>query len=152
MTEELKPIEYSRHGFQASLPTEPLYTQNHYWFVQKPEGLVRCGFSPLVMRLMGDTVDFEINVSPGEAVEEYFSIGSIEAFKAVNDLYSPMSGIFVRHNPDLEHRLELLLDDPTGAGWLYEIKGEIPFHAMSVHEYVRKLDQCLDELKAGRES
>jgi glycine cleavage system H protein len=36
----------------------------------------------------------------------------------VSDLYAPLTGTVVAHNPDLQERPFLVNVDPEGAGWL----------------------------------
>jgi len=45
-------------------------------------------------------------------------LGVIESQKVVSDLFAPMSGTVVEHNPALRDQPFLVNSDPEGAGWL----------------------------------
>jgi glycine cleavage system H protein len=45
-------------------------------------------------------------------------VGVIESQKVVSDLFAPMSGTVVEHNPALGDQPFLVNSDPEGAGWL----------------------------------
>ncbi len=45
-------------------------------------------------------------------------LGVIESQKVVSDLFAPMSGTVVEHNPALGDQPFLVNSDPEGAGWL----------------------------------
>ena len=49
-------------------------------------------------------------------------MGTIEAVKAVSDLYSPVSGEVVEVNADLGKNSEAVNKDPYGAGWMVKIR------------------------------
>ncbi|MBM2846475.1 MAG: glycine cleavage system protein, partial [Bacteroidetes bacterium] len=50
------------------------------------------------------------------------TFGTIEAVKAVSDLYAPLSGSVVETNPELEKTPEIVNKDPYGKGWMVKIK------------------------------
>ena len=56
---------------------------------------------------------------PVQAGEEF---GEVESVKAVSPLYSPVTGEVVEVNADLPDQLEVLNQDPYGAGWIAKIR------------------------------
>jgi glycine cleavage system H protein len=54
-------------------------------------------------------------------VAAHQSFGTIEAVKAVSDLYAPASGRVVQTNAELAKAPELVNKDPYGKGWMIKI-------------------------------
>jgi glycine cleavage system H protein len=50
------------------------------------------------------------------------TFGTIEAVKAVSDLYAPVTGEIVAVNPALEDDPSLVNSDPYGEGWMVRIR------------------------------
>ncbi len=50
------------------------------------------------------------------------AFGTIEAVKAVSDLYSPVKGEIVEVNPALDDDPSLVNHDPYEAGWMVRMK------------------------------
>ncbi|AYJ47000.1 hypothetical protein [Rhodococcus sp. P1Y] len=47
--------------------------------------------------------------------------GWIRVGGTVVDVHAPASGQVTIHNPELAHYPELVIADPTGAGWLFAV-------------------------------
>ncbi len=60
--------------------------------------------------------------SPGDAFEKMEVFGTIEAVKAVSDLYAPISGEIVAVNETLDEDPALVNSDPYGEGWMIRIR------------------------------
>jgi glycine cleavage system H protein len=52
--------------------------------------------------------------------------GTIEAVKAVSELYSPLAGTIVEVNGALEKDPAVVNRDPYGAGWMIKLKLKTP--------------------------
>ena len=52
--------------------------------------------------------------------------GTIEAVKAVSELYSPVAGSIVEANKALEQDPALVNRDPYGSGWMVKVKLKDP--------------------------
>jgi glycine cleavage system H protein len=65
---------------------------------------------------------------PGEGapVTAHSPCGTIEAVKAVAELFAPLSGEVVEANALLEDHPELLNSDPYGEGWMIKIRASDP--------------------------
>ncbi len=143
-------VRYQRSRFSTRLPQGRLYTPSHCWLWQAVAGepeLWRVGFTRFATRMLGELVEHEFEVKPGDALKVGQIIGWVEGFKAVSDLYSVAVGQFVRGNPELAGNLELLTSDTYDAGWLYEFRGTPDPQAMDVKGYSAILDLTIDKVQ-----
>ena len=95
-------IRYKRSRFSTRLPVDRRYTASHFWTVEQQSGLWRVGMTKFATRMLGDLVEFEFDASPGQQVSVGQTIGWIEAFKALTDLYCVVDGVFESVNPLIE--------------------------------------------------
>ena len=58
----------------------------------------------------------------GDAFEKMEVFGTIEAVKAVSDLYCPISGEIIAVNESLEDDPALVNSDPYGEGWMIRVR------------------------------
>jgi len=100
--------------------------------------------------MLGDVVEFKITAVKGDRVSVGQTIGWIEGFKAVSELYCVAEGEFVRGNPDLDTDITLLDTKPYAEGWLYEVSGRPEPEATSVADYVALLDVTIDRMIDSR--
>lgn len=98
-------------------------------------------------RMLGDLVEFEFDARPGQQVSVGQTIGWIEAFKALTDLYCVVEGVFAGVNPLIEQDISLVDTDPYGKGWLYSVSGAPDVDSVDVHGYVEILDLTIDKMK-----
>jgi glycine cleavage system H protein len=64
--------------------------------------------------------------SPGDTFSRMDVFGTIEAVKAVSDLYSPLTGEIVAVNEALAEDPALVNSDPYGEGWMVRIRASDP--------------------------
>jgi glycine cleavage system H protein len=104
-----------------NIPSELRYTKDHEW--AKLEGdVVTVGITDYAQGELGDVVFVELP-EVGSEIEIEDTFGTIEAVKAVADLFSPVSGEVVETNTDiLEDAPETINSDPYGDGWMVKIK------------------------------
>ena len=146
MTDEPSTIAYKRARFKTHLPAKRMYAPSHFWMEEVEPGIWRAGFTKFASRMLGDLVEHDFELKPGDPVELGQIIGWIEGFKATSDLYCCLQGHFHRRNPDLRDDLELLRSSPYQKGWLYEVKGEPGEDAVDVHGYAQILDLAIDKV------
>ena len=79
------------------------------------------------------------------------TIGWIEGFKAVTELYAPLAGTFEGANPELETALGELHNHPYDRGWLYRVRGEPGDECLDAEGYAAFLDGTIDRM-TGRGS
>lgn len=139
-------LAYKRSQFSTRLPTDRYYTKAHVWVADQGDGTARIGFTRFATRMLGEVVEFEFETSLGTNIEEGQCIGWIEGFKAVSDLYAPVTGRFAGPNPDLEGSIGDIHHFPYDRGWLYRIEGDVPDDCMNPDEYARFLDGTIDRM------
>ncbi len=102
------------------IPTDLLYTKDHEW-VSLDGSVATVGITDFAQGELGDIVYIDIP----EGIEEIKtddSFGTIEAVKTVSELYSPVSGIIIAINNELNDNPEVVNNDPYGAGWMIKIE------------------------------
>jgi glycine cleavage system H protein len=104
-----------------NIPKDLKYTKDHEW--AKLDGdVVTVGITDYAQGELGDVVFVELPEA-GTEIDVDESFGTIEAVKAVADLFSPVSGEIVEANSDiLEDAPETINSDPYGDGWMVKIK------------------------------
>ena len=107
-----------------NLPENLKYTKDHEWILV--EGAVgTVGITDHAQGELGDVVFVELT-AVGKTVKQGESFGTIEAVKAVSDLYAPASGVIAEVNKDLTGNPELVNKDPYGKGWMVKIRIAAP--------------------------
>lgn len=99
--------------------------------------------------MLGDLVEFALEVSAGDPVEVGQPIGSVEGFKAITELYCVGDGEFISGNPELEQDITLFDSDPYHRGWLYRFRGTPDPDSVDVHGYVSILDATIHKMLAS---
>ena len=148
-------IPYKRSRFQTRLPTDRVYTPSHFWLLETGPGAYRVGFTRFATRMLGEVVEHGFEVKPGATVKVGQTIGWVEGFKAMSDLYCVCDGSFSGGNPEIEADPTLTDSDPYGRGWLYAVRNATPEpNGMPVRKYMELLDMTIDKMqgKSGGES
>ena len=143
-------IHYKRSRFSTRLQTDRSYTAGHHWLRREEDDLWRIGFTKFAVRMLGEAVELGFEVEPGAPVETGQPVGWIEGFKAITDLYSPLTGRFEKSNPDLDKEIKLVQTDPYGRGWLYAVRGTPGQGCLDVQGYVSVLDATIDKMLGQR--
>ena len=98
------------------------YTKEHEWVKVEGETAVE-GLTDYAQSELSDIVMVELP-AVGKKVKAGDSVGTIEAVKAVSDLYAGLSGEVVEVNEKVVSEPALINKDPYGEGWLYKIKAD----------------------------
>ena len=80
----------------------------------------------------------------GAKVRQGEPFGTVEAVKAVSDLYSPVTGEVIEVNQKLADQPELVNQDPYGEGWMIKVKLQDPSEVerlMSAEEYKKLIEE-----------
>jgi glycine cleavage system H protein len=102
-----------------NFPDDLKYTPDHEWIrTEGNNGWV--GITDFAQSELGDVVYVEIPVV-GAKVEKGKSFGTIEAVKAVSDLFAPITGEIVEVNAEVKDHPEIVNKDPYGSGWIVKI-------------------------------
>jgi glycine cleavage system H protein len=102
-----------------NFPENLKYTKDHEWvLVDGNTGTV--GITEYAQGELGDVVFVELPVI-AKSLKQHESFGTIEAVKAVSDLYAPVSGSVTEINKALAATPELVNKDPYGDGWMVKV-------------------------------
>ena len=104
----------------SNVPENLKYTKEHEWALIDGD-VVTVGITDHAQSELGDIVFVELP-AVGTEVAKDEAFGSIEAVKAVSDLYAPISGEVVEINEVLEDAPETVNEDAYGKGWMLKIK------------------------------
>jgi len=151
MPEAAPDVRYKRSRFSTRLPRERSYTRGHLWLRSRGEGVWEIGITRFALRMLGDPVEIDFEVRPGDPLETGQVLGWVEGFKAVSDLFAPLPGEFVEANPALGEDIELIQSSLYDRGWLYAIRGEPGTDCTDVQGYMDHLDATIDRM-LGQES
>ena len=99
---------------------ETRYTKDHeYIRVDGDTGTV--GITDYAQSQLGDVVFVELP-KVGDKLKAHDVFGTIEAVKAVSELYSPVAGEVVEINSRLDGEPALVNNDPYGDGWMIKLR------------------------------
>jgi len=102
------------------IPSDFKYTKEHEWV--KVEGnIATIGITDYATGELGDVVFVE-TTKVGTKVQQMKPFGTIEAVKAISDLFSPLSGEVVEVNSEVAGEAAIINQDPYGHGWIIKIK------------------------------
>jgi len=144
---ESRHLAYRRSHFRTRLPLGRLYTAAHQWLADEGGGTWRVGYTKFALRMLGDPVEFDFEVVPGQVVERGQAIGWLEGFKAVTDVFTPLGGTFAGANPELASTIELLRSSPYERGWLFRVRGTPGVDCVEVDGYAEHLDATIDRMR-----
>lgn len=106
----------------SEIPGGLRYTEEHeYVRDTETEGEVLIGITDYAQGELGDVVYVELPQG-GDAFDRMESFGTIEAVKAVSELYCPVAGEIVEVNGALEEDPALVNSDPYGEGWMIRLR------------------------------
>jgi glycine cleavage system H protein len=110
----------------SAIPDDLLYTEEHEYV--KPageEGVYYVGITDYAQGELGDVVYVELPAA-GDRVGRMDVFGTVEAVKAVSDLYAPVTGEVVAVNEALADDPGLVNNDPYGKGWMLKVRVSEP--------------------------
>lgn len=137
---------YRRARFTTRLPTHYLYARSHFWLLEVEPGLWRVGLTHFATRMLGDFVECDFQIADGEPVKIGQTIGWVEGFKAVADIFCVASGDFAGFNTELNKKPELVDKDAYDRGWLFMVRGTPDATCVDCAGYVALLDQAVDRI------
>ncbi|CAN5511254.1 glycine cleavage system protein GcvH [soil metagenome] len=106
----------------SDIPKDLLYTEDHEYV--KPAGepdVVLIGVTDYAQGELGDIVFIELP-KVGATFNKHDVFGTIEAVKAVSELYAPVSGEVVEINGRLDAEPALVNTSPYGDGWMVKVR------------------------------
>jgi glycine cleavage system H protein len=103
-----------------NFPDDVKYTKDHEWIrVQGTTGTI--GITEYAQGELGDVVFVDLPAI-GKKVKQGESLGTIEAVKAVSDIYSPVAGEVIETNAVLQKSPETVNKEPYTNGWMIKLK------------------------------
>jgi glycine cleavage system H protein len=106
----------------AEIQKDLLYTEDHeYVKSTNDSNVVAVGITDYAQGELGDIVYLELP-SVGTSFNKHDVFGTIEAVKAVSELFAPVSGEIVEVNGKLEKEPQLVNSAPYSDGWMVKIK------------------------------
>ncbi|MEO8563670.1 MAG: glycine cleavage system protein GcvH [bacterium] len=106
----------------SDIPKDLHYTEDHEYIKPAGEtGVVLIGITDFAQGELGDIVFVELP-KPGTTFTKHDVFGTIEAVKAVSELYAPVSGEVLEINARLDAEPAVVNNDPYGAGWMIKVR------------------------------
>jgi glycine cleavage system H protein len=106
----------------SSIPKELRFTADHEWVRESGDPqVVEVGITDYAQGELGDVVFVELPKT-GASYTQKAVFGTIEAVKAVSELYAPVGGTILETNKALEQDPALVNRDPYGKGWMIKVK------------------------------
>ncbi|MEX2582870.1 MAG: glycine cleavage system protein GcvH [Gemmatimonadota bacterium] len=108
----------------ATVPDDLQFTAEHEYVRRTAEeNVVEVGITDYAQSELGDVVFVELP-KVGDSYDRLQVFGTIEAVKAVSELFSPVAGEVVAVNDELDTSPALVNTDPYGKGWMIRIRLE----------------------------
>ena len=105
----------------AKIPADLKYTPEHEYVRAKSDGTAEIGITDYAQGELGDVVYVELP-KVGAKYSKHDVFGTIEAVKAVSELFSPISGEVIEINERLDKEPALVNTDPYGEGWMIKMR------------------------------
>jgi glycine cleavage system H protein len=106
----------------SEIPKDLLYTEEHEYLKPTDDANVfAIGITDYAQGELGDIVFIELP-KVGAAFNKHDVFGTVEAVKAVSELYSPVAGEVVAVNERLDKEPALVNSSPYGDGWMVKLR------------------------------
>ena len=109
----------------SNIPPDLKYTKDHEYVRAGSDGVLTVGITDFAQGELGDVVFVNLP-KPGERVTAHQPFGTIEAVKAVSELFSPVTGVVADINGVLDGDPAAVNRDPYGEGWMVRLKADDP--------------------------
>ena len=109
----------------ANIPNDLQYTEEHEYVRKGKDGTAEIGITDYAQGELGDVVYVELP-KVGTTFGKHDVFGTIEAVKAVSELFAPIAGEVVAINERLDKEPALVNTDPYGAGWMIRVRPTNP--------------------------
>lgn len=110
----------------SEIPQDLLYTEDHEYLKSTADpSIVAIGITDYAQGELGDVVYVELPKA-GAKFGTHDVFGTIEAVKAVSELFCPMAGEVVEVNARLDREPALVNSAPYTDGWMVKLKVSNP--------------------------
>ena len=121
-------------------PENLKYTKTHEWVAVEGD-TATIGISDFAVHLLSDLTYADLPPI-GKQTKQGQPFGEVESVKAVSDLYAPVSGEVIARNDALPDHLELLTQEPFGAGWMIKIRLSDPSELAQLLDQAAYKEHC----------
>ncbi len=108
----------------SEFPQDLKYLDSHE-YIRLEEDIAKIGITTFAINQLGEIVFVELP-EVNTSVEKNEPFGTIESVKAVETLYSPVTGTVVERNEAIIDDPEVINDDTYGDGWLIKVRIDDP--------------------------
>ena len=106
----------------ATVPADLLYTPEHEWVRRTSDPkVVEIGITDFAQGELGDIVFVDLPKA-GAGFSRMGVFGTVEAVKAVSELFCPLTGEVTEANGALDGDPGLINREPYGAGWMVRLR------------------------------
>jgi glycine cleavage system H protein len=110
----------------SEIPKDLRYTEDHEYVKSTDDAnVVAIGVTDYAQGELGDIVFIELP-KVGTTFGAHDVFGTVEAVKAVSELYSPLAGEIVAVNDRLDKEPALVNTSPYGDGWMIKLRLKNP--------------------------
>ena len=110
----------------SDIPENLRYTEEHeYVTPAEDDGVVAIGITDYAQGELGDVVYVDLP-DVGTDFNTMDIFGTIEAVKAVSELFVPVAGAVLEINGALDDHPNLINEDPYGEGWMIKLRVRNP--------------------------
>jgi glycine cleavage system H protein len=128
----------------ANIPADLRYSEDHEYSKRSGAAdVVQIGITDYAQGELGDVVFVDLP-KVGASFGRRDVFGTIEAVKAVSELYAPVAGTVTEVNTALQNDPALVNRDPYGAGWMIKLRVKTPAELdqlLSAEAYKKKIGQ-----------
>lgn len=128
----------------SKIPDDLHYTEEHEYVKQTDDpGVVQVGITDYAQGELGDVVYVDLP-KVGSKFVRMDVFGTIEAVKAVSELFCPLTGAVVEVNEALEGDPSLVNQDPYGEGWMIKLRVPNPSgidQLLTAEDYAQHIGQ-----------
>ena len=118
----------------SDIPKDLLYTEDHEYVKPTDDAnVVAIGITDYAQGELGDIVFIELP-KVGATFAKHDVFGTVEAVKAVSELYSPVAGEVVEVNDRLDKEPALVNTAPYGDGWMIKVRLKDAGEKDALHE------------------
>lgn len=103
-----------------NIPQDLRYTKEHEW-IRVDGSTAEIGITDYAQGELGDIVFVELP-EDGQEVKQMEVFGTIEAVKAVSEMFAPVSGKVAAVNSLIEEDAGVINRDPYGDGWMMKVE------------------------------
>ena len=97
------------------------YDKSHTWAFMEPSGLVKVGIDDFLQHATGNISSVQMKKA-GEKVSKGETVVTIVQFGKKLNIKSPVSGIIIEPNSELDFNASPVNENPYSEGWIYRIE------------------------------